>query len=416
MPEMRVLFVHPTGNANVRHAVMALAQADMLAAFHTTVAWQPGGAIGRILPARFRNELERRSYPEIPKPLIHAHAWRELVRMTAVRRGWDGLTRHETGSFSFDSVSRALERSVAHEIRSGSGLDAVYAYDACALDVFEAAEERGIRRIFDQPTGYYRVALRIAEEERELKPEWASTLAGTRDSAEKFARKDRELALAQAVVVASSFTAETMKAYPGGISTPIYKIPYGAPPIGTPHVPALRGDPLRVLFVGQMGHRKGLGYLLEAMDRLSVPAQLTLLGRPIAVPPILKAAFERHRWIESAPHHEVLRLMRESDVLVFPTLFDGFGLVILEAMAQGTVVVATPHCAAPDLLEDGRDGFIVPIRSADAIADRLTRLSEDRDLLARMSEAARQTAGHRSWEEYRKILVAVVSETMEHRR
>jgi len=147
-----------------------------------------------------------------------------------------------------------------------------------------------------------------------------------------------------------------------------------------------------------------------------VPAQLTLLGRPIAVPPILKAAFERHRWIESAPHHEVLRLMRESDVLVFPTLFDGFGLVILEAMAQGTVVVATPHCAAPDLLEDGRDGFIVPIRSADAIADRLTRLSEDRDLLARMSEAARQTAGHRSWEEYRKILVAVVSETMEHRR
>ena len=417
MTKKRVLLVHPTGNTNVRQAALALVEARMLAAFHTTIAWRPGGLLDRVLPDGLRRELARRSYPNMPSELVRSHPWRELVRMVAIRRGWKSLIEHETGRFSLDAVSRALERGVADEVRSGSGpgLDAVYAYDACALDVFEEAKRRCIRRIFDQPTGYYRVALEIAEEERELKPEWASTLAGIRDSAEKFARKDREIGLADAIVVASSFTAETLKAYPGTISAAVHTIPYGAPPVGGARVVTRRGEPLSVLFVGQMGHRKGLGYLLDAMDSLDhagVAAKLTLLGRPLTVPPVLKAAFERHRWIESAPHDEVLRLMREHDVLVFPTLFDGFGLVMLEAMAQGTVVIATPNSAAPDILEDGRDGFIVPIRSADAIAGRLTQLAENRDLLAAMSEAARQTAARRTWDEYRRRLVRVVAEAI----
>lgn len=414
--EKRVLLVHPTGNANVRQTALALEEARMLAGFRTTISWRPGGLLSglleQVLPGGVRGELARRSYPGIPSRLIHARPWREMVRLAAIRRGWNGLIAHETGRFSFDAVSRALEAAVADEVRRARGLDAVYAYDACALDVFEAAKQRGICCIFDQPTGYYRVALRIADEERELKPEWASTLAGLRDSAEKLARKDREIALADAIVVASAFTEETLKAYPGTITAPVYRIPYGAPAVGEPRLSTRREDPLRVLFVGQMGQRKGVGYLIEAIDamvRLGVSVRLTLLGRPIAVPPVLKAAFDRHLWIESAPHGEVLRLMREHDVLVFPSLFDGFGLVILEAMAQGTVVIATPNTAAPDLLDDGRDGFIVPIRSVDAIAERLTRLAEDRDLLAQMSEAARQNAARRSWDEYRRLLVEAVT-------
>ena len=406
--EKRVLLVHPTGNANVRQTALALVQAGMLAGFHTTIAWRPGGMLDRALPRGVRAEFERRSYPGIPPELIHAHPFREMARLAAIRRGWDGLIRHEVGRFSFDAVSRALEREVAAEVSGAFALDAVYAYDACALDIFEAARLRGIRCIFDQPTGYWRPALEIAAEESELRPEWASTLAGTRDSAAKFARKDREIALADAIVVASTFTAETLKAYPGEIAASVYRIPYGAPPVGEPRRPTRREDPLRVLFVGQIGQRKGVGYLLDAVDRLGAAGKLTLLGRPLDVPPVLKRAFERHRWIESAPHPEVLRLMREHDVLVFPSLFDGFGLVILEAMAQGTVVIATPNTAAPDLLDDGRDGFIVPIRSADAIAGRLTQLAEDRGLLAQMSEAARQTAARRTWEEYRRKVIEAV--------
>jgi len=405
----RVLLVHPTGNAFVRHTALALEQAGMLAGFHTTIAWRPGGALDRMLPAGLQRELARRSYAGIPPELIHTHPWREAMRLAAVRQRWGGFTRHETGRFSFDAVTRAMEREVAAAVRTGPWLGAVYAYDACALDIFAAAKQRGMRNIFDLPIGYYRAARRIYAEERELKPEWASTLSGIHDSPEKLARKDRELALADAIIVASRFTEETLKESPQPIAAPVYRIPYGAPPVGGPRTATRRDDPLRVLFVGQIGQRKGVAYLLAAMDRLAAPATLTLLGRPVALPPVLKQALERHRWIESAPHSEVLRLMREHDVLVFPSLFEGFGLVILEAMAQGTPVIATPHTAAPDLLDDGRDGFIVPIRSADGIAARLTQLGEDRDLLAQMSEAARQKAAKCTWDEYRRKMVEDVT-------
>jgi starch synthase len=407
--ENRILLVHPTGSAFVRQTATALEQAGMLAAFHTTIAWRPGNAIDRLLPVGLRAELARRSYPDIPPSLIHSHAWREMVRLAAIRWRWSRIVRHETGWFSFDAISLALERAVAAEVRSGPALAGVFAYDACAQDIFEAAKERGARCIYDLPIGHYRVWQQILAEERELKPEWAETLSGMRDSAEKLARKDREIEQADSILVASSFTAETLKSFPRPISAAVYRIPYGAPPVGSPRPATRREDPLRVLFVGQLGQRKGLGYLIEAMDRLEVPATLTLLGRPVAVPPAMKKALDRSRWVESAPHSRVLELMREHDVLVFPSLFEGFGLVILEAMAQGTVVIATPHTAAPDLLDDGRDGFIVPIRSADAIAARLTQLAEDRALLAEMSEAARQTAARRTWDEYRRGIVEAVT-------
>jgi glycosyltransferase involved in cell wall biosynthesis len=76
------------------------------------------------------------------------------------------------------------------------------------------------------------------------------------------------------------------------------------------------------------------------------------------------------------------------------------------------VVIASPNTAAPDLMEDGRDGFIVPIRSVDAIAARLTQLAEDRELLAQMSEASRQTAARRTWDEYRLKTVEAVREAI----
>jgi starch synthase len=91
---------------------------------------------------------------------------------------------------------------------------------------------------------------------------------------------------------------------------------------------------------------------------------------------------------------------------------EGFGLVILEAMAQGTVVIATPNTAAPDLYTDGDGGFIVPIRSADAIAARLTQLAEDRGLLAQMSERARAIATECTWDRYREGLLAAIRDSL----
>lgn len=403
------MLVHPTGNANVRQTAKGLFDAGMLSGFFTSVVWQQDSFMDRILPSALSLELGRRSFPEVPRKLIHSSPWREIGRVSALRMGWRRLVARETGIFSLDAVIRDLQDNAIHKIKSGSNPDAIYGFGNNKLYI--EARRRGIRRIYDLLFPHHRVYRHILEAERELKPEWAPTLTGLHDSAEDLACKDLDLELAEVIIVASKFTAEGLKSFPGTLTPRIFTIPYGAPPAGPARLPTRAQDPLRVLYVGKLSQQKGIGYLFEAVELLSrnkINYSLTVLGRPPVATQELDRALARCRCIDSAPHARVLELMREHDVLVFPTLFDGFGLVILEAMSQGTVVIATPNCAAPEIFDTGHEGFIVPIRSPEAIARCLTELAEDRDLLANMSERARLKAISHEWAGYRRGIVNAV--------
>ncbi|MDD5350265.1 MAG: glycosyltransferase family 4 protein [Chthoniobacteraceae bacterium] len=410
-----ILFSHPTGNANVRQAALALAGAGLLGEYWTCVGWNPGSAWNRVLPRAVRRLLGRRALPEALRERAHYYPWREAVRMAASRWPLPWLTAHETGPFCIDAVYRTLDRRVA---RRAAGADAafsaVYAYEDGAAATFAAARARGMRCFYDLPIGYWRAAQAVYREEQEREPQWACTLTGTLDSPAKLARKEEELALADAVFVASSFTTRTLARAGEAFSKPVHVIPYGAPlafPVAAGREePARRGGPLKVLFVGGLGQRKGLSYLLEAVEMLGAGVELTLVGRKTTedcAP--LDAALRRHRWIPSLAHDAVLREMSRHDVFVFPSLFEGFGLVLLEAMAQGLPIIATEHTAAPDLLEEGGGGFLVPIRSAQAIAEKLDLLARDPGLLWAMKSAARETALRHTWERYRERLAQAVA-------
>jgi glycosyltransferase involved in cell wall biosynthesis len=103
-----------------------------------------------------------------------------------------------------------------------------------------------------------------------------------------------------------------------------------------------------------------------------------------------------------------MEIMIESDVLVLPSLGEGFGLVVTEALACGLPVIVTPNVGASDLVCEGQEGFVVPVSSAEAIADRLNRLNWDRKLLTRMSRNAQSTAARHSWEVYREAWATTV--------
>jgi glycosyltransferase involved in cell wall biosynthesis len=190
-------------------------------------------------------------------------------------------------------------------------------------------------------------------------------------------------------------------------------IPYGAPENRTLATqPKITDGKLRVLFVGALTQRKGLSYLLQAVRRFGSEIELTLIGRRVADCPALDMALGAHRWIPSISHAALLEEMSHHDVMVFPSLFEGFGLVILEAMSRGVPVIATPNTAAPDFFSDGEDGFIVPIRDADAIAGKLEILMLDRNRLSEMSRAAMLKAEQHSWEQYRQRLASIVQSAL----
>ncbi|MBE7212609.1 MAG: glycosyltransferase family 4 protein, partial [Gluconacetobacter diazotrophicus] len=388
-----LLFSHPFGNNHAHQAALAVQEAGLLAELWTSFHWTPGNRTERWLPAALARQLGRRAFPAPVRDRIHMAPLREVGRMLAPRLpGGRWLGRHETGPCSVDGVFRAMDRRVARRLRrlaGGGTLRGVYAYEDGAAATFREARRQGLRCFYDLPIGYWRAGRAIFDEEAEREPAWAPTLTGRSDSAAKLARKDEEIAGADAVFVASSFTRQTLGSAPG-LRAPVHVVPYGAPPVPADEPPALRGvGPLRVFFAGSLGQRKGLSYLLEAVRRFK-PSQveLTLLGhKTVENCAPLDAAVRAHRWIPSLPHAEVLAEMARQDVLVFPSLFEGFGLVILEAMSRGLPTVATAHTAGPDVIEDGADGFLVPIRSADAIAEKLDFLLTHPDHLLDMKHA-----------------------------
>jgi glycosyltransferase involved in cell wall biosynthesis len=402
-----ILLAHPTANQNVRQAALAFADARLLREFWTCIQWDESGLLDPLLPEGLRRELRRRSFPREVIPFIRTSPWREWGRQLAARLGWAALLRSETGMFSVDAVYRALDRRIASRLSTLANLRAVYAYDDGALESFRAAKAAGLATIYEHPIVHWKKVRQIQEEEAQLHPEWKATLGALRDSAEKFARKDEELALADQIVVASTFSADSLALAPG-LSAKIHIVPYGAPSPSVRPNNRLTNDRLRVIFVGGLGQAKGLGYLLEAAQRHERHIELTLVGKRLS--PLIpeQRVLDRHRWIPSLAHDDLLAEMSRHDVLVFPSLHEGFGLVILEAMSQGLAVITTPHTGGPDVIREGQNGFIVPIRSADAIAEKLGLLAGDRRMLAGMKEAARETARRHTWENYRKRLVEVV--------
>jgi glycosyltransferase involved in cell wall biosynthesis len=399
---------HPTGNQNSRNAAEAFYKAEQLARFYTTVAWNSQSKLAKLIPAGLASTLKRREYNHIPTKLISTQPSLEACRLLAVKLKLNFLTEHEIGLLSVDAIYHAFDNHVAKQLIRQPDISQIYAYEDGALATFNIAKQQNIQTLYELPIGYWRAAQVIMGEEAQLKPEWANTILSSRDSAKKLERKDQELALADKIIVASQFTADTLKLSAVGDKETIL-IPYGSPePIDQPNYS--RNKRLKVLFVGGLSQRKGLSYLFDAANSLNDKIELTIIGSRVAHCAPLDAALQKYRYIPSLPHHEILKEMDRHDVFVFPSLFEGFGLVILEAMARGIPVIATTHTAGPDVITDGEDGYIIPVRSSQAIAEKLEMLANDSDLLNRFKTAALKKARLFSWATYQSKLSALLND------
>lgn len=403
-----LILSHPTGNENVRQAVRSLHDAELLSEFWTSVYWRQEYLINKILPHSIRNELSRRTFPYVRHQQVRSHPWREAGRLMARRLGLSTLIRHEVGRLSVDAVYRSLDKKVATQLLGAPEIEAVYAYEDGALTTFRVAQRLAIKTIYELPIGYWRAGRELMEEEADLQPEWAMTLPGNIDSAQKLHRKDEELALASHIVVPSEYVRRTLSKAPQ-VNATVSVVPYGAPAaIAGARKMTAPSDPLRVVFVGALTQRKGVSYLLRAVEQLGSSVVLTLIGRRVGECRALDAALRVHRWFPSLSHAQVLQELNRQDVMVFPSLFEGFGLVLLEAMANGVPVIGTPNGAAPDLLTDGEDGFLIPIRDTDVIVEKLELLARDRERLSAMSASAARKAALHSWRRYRELLATTV--------
>jgi glycosyltransferase involved in cell wall biosynthesis len=147
---------------------------------------------------------------------------------------------------------------------------------------------------------------------------------------------------------------------------------------------------LKVLWLGSVILRKGIQYLVEAARRLQNQSIEFLLAGPLGVSPYAVQSFPPNmKLLGRITRDQLGEVYRQAQVFVLPTISDGFAITQLEAMAHGLPVVATPNCGR--VVTHGVDGFIVPVRNSQALADTLAKLNDDRQLLEEMSLNALQT-------------------------
>jgi len=164
------------------------------------------------------------------------------------------------------------------------------------------------------------------------------------------------------------------------------------------------GTAFTFLHVGRLAPEKGVDVLLDAFRRVEAElgadaVKLVIAGAGPSLPSLKARAVESVTFLGNLDRQRELPVLYASaDAFVYASTTETLGLVVLEAMAAGTPVVATPAGGVADHLRHGENGLAYPAMDVEACADAMRRLYRDRELLLRLRDGARHTAERRTWE------------------
>jgi glycosyltransferase involved in cell wall biosynthesis len=400
-----VLLSHPHAAAVSCGLATSLARADRLAMFVTGVAFREESWTGQLA------ERLAASKPVVRNRILHGVPPGKLRALSAVELGARaaGLGLARFGGLplkAYDAIF-ALHDAAVSRISWPRETSMVYAYEDGALWTFQRAARLGLERVWDLPTPHYLTVQDIDAREVQRWP-GASGMPPHSEPEWKRRRKDHELRAATTISVASSFTKRSVER--AGATAGVAVIPYGFPVDAFAARTAPPRGPFQVLAVGAHTLRKGTPYLLEAWKRAAIPeAQLTLIGPLRLSKAFVDGYAGSFRHIPHVPRAELGAYYAAADVLVFPTLGDGFGLVIQEAMCSGTPVVTTPSSGGPECIEHGVDGWVDPAGDLDALVARLRECAANRDRLFAMGRAARAHAERWTWADAEQALLRALA-------
>jgi glycosyltransferase involved in cell wall biosynthesis len=152
---------------------------------------------------------------------------------------------------------------------------------------------------------------------------------------------------------------------------------------------------------------KGIQYLIQSACLLEGSAvEFKVVGSVQITDQAVVAAPSNVTFEGRVPRDDTATYYRWADIFILPTLSDGFAITQLEAMAYGLPVIVTPNCGR--VVTDGQDGFLVPPRDPEAIAEIISRLIENRDRIRLMSKRALKTVQQFSIDRVANELISIV--------
>lgn len=365
---------------------------------------------GRFHAFNLAQQLARRghlgklmtSYPkgEVKKYGIPADAIASYPVVEAIGRGWRALPPflQRLGNPQFFMVE-IFDRWAARRLQAS---DVCVAWSSFGLHTLRRAKALGAVTVLERGSSHiaYQTALLKEESERYGVP--------LRLAHPKVIEKElKEYEEADFISVPSSFVKRTFleKGIP---AAKLVQVPYGVDLLAFRQVPK-KDDVFRVLCVGGMTLRKGVHYLLRAFAELALPrAELLLVGgMNDEMKPFFKKYEGQFKWIGHVPQAELYRHYSQGSVFALPSLEEGMAMVQVQAMACGLPVIATTNTGAEDIVRDGKDGFIIPIRDTEALKEKLRYLYDHPAECAAMGRSTKErVASGFTWDDYGEHMVA----------
>jgi glycosyltransferase involved in cell wall biosynthesis len=282
--------------------------------------------------------------------------------------------------------------------------DVVIAFSGVAEDLFAGLGDAPTLKVLQRGSSHIRAQREILEEEERRVGRWVE-----KPTDWIVAREEREYALADIIHLLSNFAINTFlqrQVDPEklfhlqlGVQTKTFR---PAPEVIEERCRRIRaGAPLRVLNVGTFSCQKGAKDFQAVVQALENKRFCFRCVGPVASDalPVTRNLTARVSFIGKRPQSQLPQEYEWGDIFLFPTLQDGFAMVLTQALASGLPILATTNCAAADLIREGEQGWIVPIRSPDKIIERLHWCDTHREELARVVSNAYQASSSFDWKD-----------------
>jgi starch synthase len=322
-------------------------------------------------------QVANRVLTGLPSSKVVTHPFPEI------RMAFDRLRGKSPHEAIFDRNLRFQKTIPADAIRMS---DAVIGYDTSSYRLAEFCHEYNVPFYLDRTIAF--------SKNRSLDDPIAPTLTTTERMEHDFAKR---------IIVPSTFVKQSLVS-DGIDQDKIITIPYGVDLEQFSPDPRRRQNrPLKFIFAGTLGERKGVPELLAAWSKSQTnKATLTLRGKTHSsfnLPTPLPSGVQNPGPLN---RDQMARELRAYDVMVLPSHSEGFALVILEALASGLPVICTPSSGAENIIRNHEQGMLVPAGSVEALKEAIEFFVRHPDLLCPMSKAARLTAEQFSWSIYGK--------------
>ncbi|RDC56212.1 glycosyltransferase [Pedobacter chinensis] len=390
--------------------IKAYDEAGWLAQMFTTIIIHENSKwvkIIRLLAPKIIYKFKNRNFSEISSKKIKLYPYKEIIRLFAVR--YLSLT---TTDKIWEWAELSFDKWVASKL--SKKIKIIHSYEHAAMYTFERAKKLGIFRILEQTSRHYGAVNTLIDQQFEKYPNLRSAyikrLTG-RHLLRRNARKKKEHDLADLIICNSSFTKGTL--VDGNVDErKIIIVPLAFPKpavqINYPNVI----PKIHFLYAGSLSVNKGTHLLIEIWNNHfsdNADLLLTLVGKNL-LPDLLTANLPSNvKLIDFVHQSELNKLYDQANVFVFPTLADGFGMVITEAMARGLPVIASRNSAGPDLIKHGHDGLLINAGDDQDLLDKINWCIANKDQLKKMSTNAHNKAKSWQWENYREKLIEKIA-------